>query len=657
MKRGQTLILAMLLILLASAVQGMMDSGEITVDIEVESGISIERGAGSVLEYLVANLSFVPKQTDYQEVLRVEADPKPEFVGDVIGYRWDEPVPDDILFRFNTRVQRRNVLPNVKKAKFPVKLVGMDEYIQASETIDSGDPKIVRLAGEIAAGESDLYSVVFKTAEWTRENIQYNLSTLTAKASQKASWVLRERRGVCDEITTLFIALLRSVGVPAKFVSGVAYTESPLFPDNWGGHGWAEVYFPGTGWVPFDVTYAQYGWVDPSHLKFQEDIDSGASSLKFLWLGKDIDVVTKQIKVDADLVSEKGKMQSFVDLELDILQDTVGIGSYNLVEATIRNKLDSYVTAFVYLAHINELEVEEGQMKPVWLKPREAKKVYWLVQVIEGLDRNYVYTFPMTIGDVFNNTADQSFDVNPDATVFSKADILEVRNALEKEEEKVFSKEIEIYCEQEKEAYYVYDTVKIGCSARNIGNFPFDKLSFCFEDCKEKGLGIAQEEEFEYLFKPTAGVNKVKFSVTGKDVAKTEFYDVEVWDEPKLSVVNYSYPREIEFQKGYVYEFMLKKESASPIFNATLVLDAAGIEKELGIGQMDGDKKFLFNMDSGDLGLDGNEIVVRVVYFDKNGKMYTIRDVKKIDLVNVTFGQKMIIFLKQLDRKIRNLFK
>ena len=64
--------------------------------------------------------------------------------------------------------------------------------------------------------------------------------------------------------------MLRAVGVPAKFVSGVAYTDSPLFTERWGGHGWAEVYFPEIGWVAFDPTFGEFGWIDVGHIKNEE---------------------------------------------------------------------------------------------------------------------------------------------------------------------------------------------------------------------------------------------------------------------------------------------------------------------------------------------------------------------------------------------------
>jgi len=166
------------------------------------------------------------------------------------------------------------------KVKFPIKelLDELEIYTRPSATVDSDNKEIIRLASVLAEGEDDLYQVAFKLAEWTKNNVKYDLSTLTASVSQKASWVLRNREGVCDELTNLFIAMARSLGIPAKFVSGIAYTNSPLFEEEWGPHGWAEIYFPGYGWIPFDVTYGEFGFIDPGHIKSKEALDADEPS-------------------------------------------------------------------------------------------------------------------------------------------------------------------------------------------------------------------------------------------------------------------------------------------------------------------------------------------------------------------------------------------
>ena len=67
---------------------------------------------------------------------------------------------------------------------------------------------------------------------------------------------LEARRGVCQDFAHIFIALMRPLGIPTRYVSGY------LFRDLAGGdrtaegasHAWAESFVPGLGWVGFDPT-------------------------------------------------------------------------------------------------------------------------------------------------------------------------------------------------------------------------------------------------------------------------------------------------------------------------------------------------------------------------------------------------------------------
>jgi transglutaminase-like putative cysteine protease len=70
--------------------------------------------------------------------------------------------------------------------------------------------------------------------------------------------VLEKRRGVCQDFAHLGIAFLRSLGLPARYVSGYLRTRPPAGKPRLVGadasHAWFSVFCPGTGWVDFDPT-------------------------------------------------------------------------------------------------------------------------------------------------------------------------------------------------------------------------------------------------------------------------------------------------------------------------------------------------------------------------------------------------------------------
>ena len=70
--------------------------------------------------------------------------------------------------------------------------------------------------------------------------------------------VLGTRRGVCQDFAHLGIAFMRSLGLPARYVSGYLRTRPPEGKTRLVGadasHAWFSVFCPGTGWVDFDPT-------------------------------------------------------------------------------------------------------------------------------------------------------------------------------------------------------------------------------------------------------------------------------------------------------------------------------------------------------------------------------------------------------------------
>jgi transglutaminase-like putative cysteine protease len=70
--------------------------------------------------------------------------------------------------------------------------------------------------------------------------------------------VMREHKGVCQDFAHLAIACIRSVGLPARYVSGYIETVPPPGVEKLFGvdasHAWFSVYIPHLGWVDFDPT-------------------------------------------------------------------------------------------------------------------------------------------------------------------------------------------------------------------------------------------------------------------------------------------------------------------------------------------------------------------------------------------------------------------
>jgi transglutaminase-like putative cysteine protease len=73
--------------------------------------------------------------------------------------------------------------------------------------------------------------------------------------STTADAVLAGRRGVCQDFAHLLIALCRSLGLPARYVSGYLFDQDKPPDAILASHAWAEVFLDGRGWLGLDPTH------------------------------------------------------------------------------------------------------------------------------------------------------------------------------------------------------------------------------------------------------------------------------------------------------------------------------------------------------------------------------------------------------------------
>jgi transglutaminase-like putative cysteine protease len=113
------------------------------------------------------------------------------------------------------------------------------------------------LAEEITEGAATDYERVLAIKEYLEENYEYDPSyTPPPEGIEPVTYFLFEnKRGICKEFATSFIALARSLGIPTRAVFG--YNARPI-PENQTilasqAHVWAEVKFS-SGWVEIDPT-------------------------------------------------------------------------------------------------------------------------------------------------------------------------------------------------------------------------------------------------------------------------------------------------------------------------------------------------------------------------------------------------------------------
>lgn len=87
-------------------------------------------------------------------------------------------------------------------------------FLGTSPYIDSGDARIRAAAREIAAGDhASPWKQVEAIYDWVRERVEYVEGDI-----KSASQALRDGKGDCEEMTSLFVAVCRSSRIPARMV-------------------------------------------------------------------------------------------------------------------------------------------------------------------------------------------------------------------------------------------------------------------------------------------------------------------------------------------------------------------------------------------------------------------------------------------------------
>ncbi|WP_019850143.1 transglutaminase family protein [Desulfitobacterium sp. PCE1] len=127
-------------------------------------------------------------------------------------------------------------------------------YLTSIQTINwNVDSKAVAKAAELTKDIDDLGKKATVLWDYMVKNNSYDynkLATLSTDYLPVIDQTLAEKKGICYDFSSLYAAMLRSQGKPAKLVKGYA-------PKNAAGyHAWNEVYDESKGqWIVIDTTY------------------------------------------------------------------------------------------------------------------------------------------------------------------------------------------------------------------------------------------------------------------------------------------------------------------------------------------------------------------------------------------------------------------
>jgi transglutaminase-like putative cysteine protease len=157
------------------------------------------------------------------------------------------------------------------------------------------DPAIVKLAQEARASNPTVLEQLHALMRFIHEEVAYEIGATDAHTT--AAQALAEGRGVCQDHTHLFLSAVRSLGIPARYVTGYLVIHDRATASA--SHAWAEVLVPDLGWVGFDAANSKCPTED--YVRVAAGLDAaGVVPVRGSRKGGDSERMTVEVAVNAE---------------------------------------------------------------------------------------------------------------------------------------------------------------------------------------------------------------------------------------------------------------------------------------------------------------------------------------------------------------------
>jgi len=308
-------------------------------------------------------------------------------------------ISEPYTLEMNGSVWRANIeLYNFSEKTVKGKFIVTTDYIKRTQIWDTSTSdylnpsKLVDINEDIRAEASKFSGISFPNntislAKWVHENLEYDKAYISG--SYPASSVLETKRGVCDEYSHLFIAMCRSLGIPARIVVGYVFDSSGQIygNDSWTPHAWAEVYDKGWGWIEVDPTYEEFLNLDALRVRTATGIDQEETKDKLEALG-----VAKELNFSASTsikILRKSEVSKInVNLEL-IAQPEDSLSQPVTIIIKNSNQYPIFLTASLAVPQGIDCNCSNN----VLLQPGEKKKVSYDLNLSGVIEPDMKYNF------------------------------------------------------------------------------------------------------------------------------------------------------------------------------------------------------------------------------------------------------------------------
>ena len=248
---------------------------------------------------LIQVLRLMPRDVEGQHVRhwRIEPSldrrlaPREDHFGNLVHVLYVDGPVERFSIRVSGEVETQETHGIVRGAPEPA----ADAYYLRESSLAGTDAAIAAFADEFGADlGSNALGTLHRLLAAIHERVAFETGPTDAATTAAEAFALG--RGVCQDLTHIFIAACRHLGVPARYVSGY-FVRADGVVDQEAGHAWAEAKVPDLGWVGFDA--ANGISTGPAHVRVAVGLDYlGAAPVRGSRQGGGSETLTVRLRVE-----------------------------------------------------------------------------------------------------------------------------------------------------------------------------------------------------------------------------------------------------------------------------------------------------------------------------------------------------------------------
>ncbi|MEM6321497.1 MAG: 7TM domain-containing protein [Bacteroidota bacterium] len=279
--------------------------------------------------------AYLPQTNQRQKVSQ------PVWKGDTIAYKtlwddsgklgwWTTEQVKEAVFQWSVDIEGKQISYELAKnmeleSSFPNEI---SPYLQATEHIQSTDPKIDALAKQLKS--SGIVETLQNNFNFINQITNSSTGVLT-----DALTALRRNRASCNGKSRLFVALCRAQGIPARVVGGIILENASKRTS----HLWAAVYYQGH-WIPFDVLNQYFARLPTNYVELYTGDEFLITHTKGIEFDYQFRIQRKYGTLHQQTASNSAALWPLINqtgLPLDVLRGLILLPIVAVVVAILRN--------------------------------------------------------------------------------------------------------------------------------------------------------------------------------------------------------------------------------------------------------------------------------------------------------------------------------